>query len=57
MTVRELMEILKDADPDMEVTVLAPDTCVYHDVEHVQYVVDEKDVTIDPYGCVTIYVG
>lgn len=57
MTVRELMEILKNADPDMEVTVLAPDTCVYHDVEHVQYVVDENDVTIDPYGCVTIYVG
>lgn len=54
MTVKELMAILKDADPDMEVTVVAPDTCPYTDDEYREYGIDEDDVTIDTYYGVTI---
>ena len=43
MTVKELMEILKDSDPDMEVTVCAPDSGYYTD-EYIEYDVDKKDV-------------
>ncbi len=43
MTVKELMEILKDADPDMEVTVCAPDSGYYTD-EFIEYDVDKRDV-------------
>ena len=43
MTVKELIEILKDADPDMEITVCAPDSGYYTD-EFIEYDVDKRDV-------------
>ena len=43
MTVKELMEVLKNADPDMEVTVCAPDSGYYTD-EFIEYDVDKEDV-------------
>jgi len=43
MTVKELMETLKDADPDMEVIVSAPDSGYYTD-EYIEYGVDERAV-------------
>ena len=57
MTVKELMEILKDADPDMEVVVIDR-SCPFLDNEHKEYEFDEDDVTIDAYYyCVTIGVN
>ena len=43
MTVKELIEILNDADPDMEVIVCAPDSGYYTD-EYIEYNVDKRDV-------------
>ena len=55
MTVKELMEILKDADTDMEVTVCAPDSGYYTD-EYYEYGFTEKDIDTD-FGKFTISVG
>lgn len=43
MTVKELMEILKESDPDMVVIVYAPDSWYYTD-EFIEYDVDKRDV-------------
>lgn len=43
MKVKELIEILKDEDPDMEVTVCAPDSGYYTD-DFIEYDVDKRDV-------------
>lgn len=43
MTVKELMEILKDADPNMEVVVCAPDSEYYTD-EYIEYEVEKEGV-------------
>jgi len=53
MTVKELMAILKDADPDMEVTVIDRSR-PFLDDEYTEYELDEDDVTIDSYYGVTI---
>lgn len=55
MTVKELMEILKVADPDMEVVIEAPDSGYYTD-EYYEYGIDEKDIDTD-FGKFTISVG
>lgn len=47
MTVKELMEILKDVEPDMEVTVCAPDSGYYTD-EFIEYDVDKKTLAKNP---------
>lgn len=41
MTVKELTEMLKTVDPDMEVIVSAPDSGYYTD-EYIEYSVDER---------------
>lgn len=43
MTVKELMEILNGADPNMEVVICAPDSGYYTD-DFIEYDVDKKDV-------------
>lgn len=43
MTVKELIEMLKTVDPDMEVIVSAPDSGYYTD-EYIEYSVDERAV-------------
>ena len=43
MTVKELMEILKESNPDMEVIVCAPDSGYYTD-EFIEYDVDKREV-------------
>ena len=43
MTVKELMEILKESDPDMKVIVSAPDSGYYTD-EYIEYDVDKRGV-------------
>lgn len=43
MTVKELIEILKDADPDMKVIVSAPDSGYYTD-DFIEYDVDKRGV-------------
>ncbi len=55
MTAGELMEILKESDPDMEVIVCAPDSGYYTD-EFIEYGVDKKDVG-EEYGKFYISVG
>ena len=55
MTVKELMEILKESDPDMEVIVCAPDSSYYTD-EFIKYDVDKRDVC-EEHGMFYISVG
>lgn len=43
MIVKELMEILKDADPNMEVVVCTPDSGYYTD-EYIEYEVEKEGV-------------
>lgn len=43
MTARDLIEMLKTVDPDMEVIVCAPDSGYYTD-EFIEYDVDKKEV-------------
>lgn len=43
MTVKELIDILKTVDHDMEVTVCVPDSGYYTD-EFIEYDVDKRDV-------------
>lgn len=43
MTVKELMEILKDADPDMKVIVSAPDSGYYTD-DYIEYNLEKEGV-------------
>lgn len=53
MTVKELIEILKDADPDMKVIVCAPESGHYTN-EYIEYDVDKRAVG-EEYG--KFYIG
>lgn len=55
MIARELIEILKTVDPDIEVIVCAPDSGYYTD-EFIEYSVDKHDVG-EEYGKFYISVG
>lgn len=56
MTVRELMEILKNYDPDMEVHIEAPIASDYYETEYGEYGFSEKDID-SMCGVLTIGVG
>lgn len=43
MLVKELIEILRESDPDMEVIVCAPDSGYYTD-EYIEYNVEKEGV-------------
>lgn len=55
MKVKELIEMLKTVDTDMEVIVCAPDSGYYTD-EYYEYGIDEKDIDIS-FGKFSIGVG
>ena len=55
MTVKELIEKLEIADPDLEVIVIAPDSGYWTD-EYIEYGIDEKDIGVS-FGRFSIGVG
>lgn len=55
MTVRELIEKLKTADPDMEVVIEAPGSD-YYAVEYYEYGIDETEIDTN-FGKFSIGVG
>lgn len=55
MTVKELIEILKDADPDMEVVIEAPDSGYYTN-EYYEYPIDKEEIDIS-FGKFSIGIG
>jgi hypothetical protein len=56
MTVKELIAILQNADPDMEVHVEAPVSNGYYETEYGEYGFTEKDIDTN-FGVFTIGVG
>lgn len=55
MTARELIEMLKTVDPDMEIVVVAPDSGYYTD-EYYEYQIDKEGIDIS-FGKFSIGVG
>lgn len=57
LTVRELMDILKEADPDDSIICLLPDTNPYSDDEVYEQCLREDMVAIDSYRGVVFDFG
>jgi hypothetical protein len=55
MTARELIELLKTVDPDMEVVIEAPDSG-YYTAEYYEYPIDKEAIEIS-FGKISIGVG